>query len=41
MPNEQGVYDFFTRKGEQYKGLDHLQSDCQRIGQGIFVLDGE
>lgn len=41
VPNEQGVYDFFTRKGEQYEGLDHLQSDCQRIGQGIFVLDGE
>ena len=41
VPNEQGAYDFFTRKGEQYEGLDHLQSDCQRIGQGIFVLDGE
>lgn len=41
IPNESGTYTFMTRKGEVYEGLDHLQSDCQRIGQGIFVLDGE
>lgn len=41
IPNESGTYTFMTRKGEVYEGLDHLQSDCQRIGQGKYVLDGE
>lgn len=41
LPNEQGIYEFYSRKGELQEGLDHLQPDCQRIGQGIFVLDGE
>ena len=41
VPNENGIYSFYTRKGEVYEGLDHLQHECQLIGQGIHVLDGE
>lgn len=41
VPNEEGVYEFYTRKGEKYEGLDHLQEECQIIGMGTFVLDGE
>ncbi len=41
VPNEDGVYDFYTRKGEKYEGLDHLQEECQLVGMGTFVLDGE
>lgn len=41
VPNENGTYEFYTRKGEVYEGLDHLQEECQLIGQGVFVLDGE
>jgi DNA ligase-1 len=41
VPNELGEYIFYTRKGEVYEGLDHLQQECQLIGQGRYVLDGE
>lgn len=41
VPNELGEYIFYTRKGEVYEGLDHLQQECQLIGQGSYVLDGE
>ena len=41
VPNENGIYSFYTRKGEVYEGLDHLQHECQLIGQGRYVLDGE
>ena len=41
IPNENGIYSFYTRKGELYEGLDHLQQECQLIGLGIYVLDGE
>lgn len=41
VPNELGEYIFYTRKGEVYEGLDHLQQECQLIGQGNYVLDGE
>lgn len=41
VPNENGVYTFYTRKGEIYEGLEHLQKECQRIGKGKDVLDGE
>ena len=41
VPNENGIYEFYTRKGEVYEGLDHLQKECQLVGQGVFVLDGE
>lgn len=41
VPNENGIYSFYTRKGEVYEGLDHLQHECQLIGQGMHVLDGE
>lgn len=41
VPNENGFYSFYTRKGEVYEGLDHLQKECQLIGLGIYVLDGE
>ena len=29
VPNENGIYSFYTRKGEVYEGLDHLQHECQ------------
>lgn len=41
VPNENGIYSFYTRKGEVYEGLDHLQQECQLIGRGRYVLDGE
>lgn len=41
VPNENKSYTFYTRKGEEYEGLDHLQEECQRIGKGTLVLDGE
>lgn len=41
VPNENGIYSFYTRKGEVYEGLDHLQHECQLIGRGRYVLDGE
>ncbi len=41
VPNDNGVYTFYTRKGEVYEGLDHLQEECQLVGLGIYVLDGE
>lgn len=41
VPNDNGIYSFYTRKGEVYDGIDHLQKECQLIGLGIYVLDGE
>ena len=41
VPNKDGYYNFYTRKGESYEGLDHLQKECQLIGMGTYVLDGE
>ena len=41
IPNKDGYYNFYTRKGESYEGLDHLQKECQLIGMGTYVLDGE
>lgn len=39
VPNDNGTFSFYTRKGELYEGIDHLQKDCQLLGG--FVLDGE
>ena len=41
VPNDNGFYEFYSRKGEIFEGLDHLQQECQLIGLGIYVLDGE
>ena len=41
VPNDNGFYEFYSRKGEIFEGLDHLQQECQLIGQGVYVLDGE
>lgn len=32
---------FYTRQGVVYEGIDHLIEECDKISQGIYVLDGE
>ncbi len=38
LPNEK---KFYTRQGQVYEGIDHLIEECDKISQGIYVLDGE
>lgn len=41
VPNDNGDYIFYSRKGEVYEWLEHLQEECKLIGLGLYVLDGE
>lgn len=38
LPNEK---KFFSRQGQEFEGIDHLIEECDKISQGIYVLDGE
>lgn len=41
IPNEDGSYTYYTRKGEVYEGIDHLDHEVDLISGGKYVLDGE
>ena len=41
IPNEDGSYTYYTRKGEVYEGINHLDHEVDLISGGKYVLDGE